>query len=372
MYELDNDTIGDILDSFTELYDEVESTLALLHHSDDNEDLNKIFRAIHTIKGHAAMFQLSALVDYTHALEEIAESLRSHKYEASDAICECIQLGMDRLRDLHLRELKGQNFANLNETTIERKFMAIAAADKGSVEGLAQSLLSYLAAGVEKEPNTNSHNTEHPTIESREFQNPLSIPANQRIYADLAFFQEMSFQMDCKNPYWVDRSIQLFDWAQKLNTLGSDAVDYQQLAAATYMHDIGMTFLPSAIISKTEKLSAQEYDEVKRHTVWGYELLNRMEGWAEAAQIVLQHHERIDGAGYPSKLSGDDIHPGAKILAILDAFFSMIRGRADRAQRRSSIRAISEINAVSGSQFDSYWVALFNDMIKQEVKSGLI
>ena len=364
MYELDEDTIGDILDSFQELHAEVESTLALLNLNKDPEDLNKVFRAIHTIKGHAAMFQLETLVSFTHALEEIAESLRSGRYPPSDTLCECLQLGMDRLRDLHFRELDNQSFPNLDEDTIKRHFMNIAKAHETEVSSLTEALISYLGAGVSTAPEASQ--SEPVTVTA----NPLAQEASQQVYADLAFFQEISFQMDAQNPFWIDRSIQLFDWAQKLNALANNVVDYQQLAAATYMHDIGMTFLPNTILNKAEALSPEEYQEVKRHTVWGFEFLNRMQGWNEAALIILQHHEWVNGKGYPSELSGDEIHPGAKILAILDAFFSMIHGRADRTHRRSTIRAISEINAASGSQFDPYWVALFNQMIKQEAKNG--
>ena len=192
----------------------------------------------------------------------------------------------------------------------------------------------------------------------------------QKTYEDLAFFQELSFQMDSVNPFWVARSIQLFDWAQKMNHLSHDLVDYQQLAAATYIHDVGMTFIPSDILHKKEKLTVADIEEIHRHPVWGFELVSRMPGWSEAASIVLQHHERVDGKGYPSGLGADEVHHGAKILAILDAFFSMVNGRADRTQRRTALRAISEINAAVGSQFDRYWVSIFNEMIRAEVKSG--
>ena len=93
---------------------------------------------------------------------------------------------------------------------------------------------------------------------------------------------------------------------------------------------------------------------MQQHPIWGYELLNRMEGWNTAADMVLQHHERIDGEGYPHKKVGDEINDGARLLAILDAYYAMPNLRADRSHRRSIMRAISEVNACIDTQFDSY------------------
>ena len=136
------------------------------------------------------------------------------------------------------------------------------------------------------------------------------------------------------------------------------------------MHDIGMAFLPHELINKQAKLNSMEQKRLKKHVGWGYNMLSRMSSWQDAATMVLQHHEFEDGSGYPNEISGDDLCDGAKIIAILDAFYAMTNLRSDRNHRRSVLRAVSEINACTGAQFSSYWVELFNQLIKDEVKSG--
>ena len=141
--------------------------------------------------------------------------------------------------------------------------------------------------------------------------------------------------------------------------------------AAIHMHDIGMSFLEGGIHTNSGKLTETEQSEMQRHVAWGYDILIRTPGWEEAALIVLNHHERPDGQGYPNKLTQPLIHPGARILAIVDAFFSMIHARADRPQKKSVTRAMAEINVRSGSQFDPMWVEAFNEVMKDEMRSGV-
>lgn len=369
MYELDNEMVQELMDAFHDLYESIEGDLNKLVEDPSSERLNALFRAFHNIKGHAGMMQLSALVDYAHSMEDVAECLRSGKITPTTELVEGMQLGIDRLRDLHYRDVLQQNFPNLEEHAIQAQFTKIASASPDQVDCHVNELLRCLSGGYH-----NDTDREEPAAAGG-MQNAEALPlltGQNRQFLDLAFFQELSFQVDNQNPFWVDRSIQLYDWAQKLNCLAGDKVEYQQLAAATYMHDIGMCFVRADILHKTDKLSPEEIKEIRRHTAWGYDWLVRMPGWEEAALIILNHHERVDGSGYPNRLTDTLIHPGAKILAILDAFFSMIKGRADRTQRKSILRAMAEINAAKGSQFDAYWVDLFNQVIKDEVKSGML
>ncbi len=106
------------------------------------------------------------------------------------------------------------------------------------------------------------------------------------------------------------------------------------------------------------------------HPGWGGDWLRRVPGWESAAEMVLAHHEHEDGQGYPRRLRGEAIVPGAKILAILDAYYAMIHQRADRAHKRSILRAVTEINACAGSQFSPEWVGVFNQVIRQEAREG--
>ncbi|WP_104048305.1 HD domain-containing phosphohydrolase [Vibrio jasicida] len=95
------------------------------------------------------------------------------------------------------------------------------------------------------------------------------------------------------------------------------------------MHDVGKIAVPESILDKQGKLSPQEWEVMKRHTVKGYELLNNREGELTklAAIIAYEHHERWDGTGYPNGLKGEDIHLFARIVAIADVFDALLSER---------------------------------------------
>ena len=362
--ELDEEIKAELFDAFSDLYYEIEDTLANLKQVDSQEELNSLFRHVHTIKGNAAIVQLLPVVDYTHHMEEVMACLRSRKFEMCSALSEVIHVGVDRLRDLHLRELYGHHFENLHETELRGFFCDLAQAEQQNIERMCQDMLCFISGGV-------SHSDEEELSIREKLLECYTVPVNLSKHKfDLIFFKDLAAKVDCQTNYWHGRSDVIHDWALKVNALRDSKVDPVQLSAASYLHDIGMTFIPASILNKTEPLTQDEIELVQQHPVTGYNFLIRMPGWDEAATIVLEHHERVDGKGYPCGNKGHIIHDGAKIIAIIEAFFSIINGRADRTHRKSIVRAISEINARVGTQFDKYWVAAFNDMLRVELRSG--
>ena len=100
----------------------------------------------------------------------------------------------------------------------------------------------------------------------------------------------------------------------------------------------------------------------------GAGLLSRMEGWKPAAEIVMQHHEMHDGAGYPAGLKAEAICPGAKILAIVDAFEAVMLKHSHRGHSSSLLRAIAEVNACN-NQFAPEWIGPFNTVIRGMIEA---
>lgn len=100
--------------------------------------------------------------------------------------------------------------------------------------------------------------------------------------------------------------------------------ELSQLTLAATLHDIGKTMIPESILNKPGKLTELEYAEMKRHTIYGYNLIKKINGLPESIGLVaLQHHEREDGKGYPMRLKGESIHYFSKIVAIADIFHAM-------------------------------------------------
>jgi diguanylate cyclase (GGDEF)-like protein/putative nucleotidyltransferase with HDIG domain len=137
--------------------------------------------------------------------------------------------------------------------------------------------------------------------------------------------------------------------------LALDDALLDDLRVAARLHDIGKLGVPDAILNKAGPLDDDEFQIVKTHTIVGAELLTSW-GLPGPATIVLQHHERLDGSGYPAALSGEEIRIESRIVHAADAYIAMIR---DRPYRRAMSQedAFAELARHSGSQFDPAVVA---------------
>jgi PAS domain S-box-containing protein/putative nucleotidyltransferase with HDIG domain len=122
------------------------------------------------------------------------------------------------------------------------------------------------------------------------------------------------------------------------------------IRTAAVIHDIGKTTVPSEILSKPGRLSPEEFGLIKTHSQVGYEIIKRANLPDPVAEVVLQHHERLDGSGYPQGLSGDDILPEAQILAVADVVEAMFSHRPYRPALGIDA-ALNELSAGSGTRY---------------------
>lgn len=143
-------------------------------------------------------------------------------------------------------------------------------------------------------------------------------------------------------------------------------LDILNLEFAALLHDIGKLALPDEIINKEGKLSMQEYEIVKMHPAVGYELIDDISFLDVSKKILLQHHERIDGKGYPLGLTDDQIDIKAKILSIADAYDAMTSSRPYRQDGLPKELAISQLKLCTGSQFDKDIVDVFIKLLKSD------
>ncbi|MDB5085319.1 MAG: metal dependent phosphohydrolase [Bacilli bacterium] len=124
------------------------------------------------------------------------------------------------------------------------------------------------------------------------------------------------------------------------------------------IHDIGKLHISPKILLKRGKLTFEEYEEIKRHPLIGYEMIEPIPQLKELLPIVRSHHERIDGSGYPDRLSAEQIPQVIRIISIMDAFDAMTSGRS-YGTRKSIENAIQELILCKDTQFDSQLVDLF-------------
>jgi diguanylate cyclase (GGDEF)-like protein/PAS domain S-box-containing protein len=138
--------------------------------------------------------------------------------------------------------------------------------------------------------------------------------------------------------------------------------EINELITAGALHDIGKIAISNEILNKTDDLNEYEWLEIRRHPEISYSILSSLNDYAPLANIILVHHERYDGTGYPKGLSGNQIPLQARIIAVADAFDAMTFGRPYK-KPLSVEEAVSEIKAGAGSQFDPQITEIFLEVL---------
>jgi putative nucleotidyltransferase with HDIG domain len=165
-------------------------------------------------------------------------------------------------------------------------------------------------------------------------------------------------------PVWLPRpragvSVRMERHAQKVAGLADaigrelrlDASVLSDIRLGALLHDVGKAEIPGPVLDKQAPLSNAEWELVRRHPTVGAELVRRVVGRASVAEIVLRHHERWDGSGYPDGLAAERIPTGARVVAVADAFVAMTERRPYRPALRVA-DALCAIETNSCTQFD--------------------
>jgi PAS domain S-box-containing protein/putative nucleotidyltransferase with HDIG domain len=167
-----------------------------------------------------------------------------------------------------------------------------------------------------------------------------------------ATIQAMSLTIEMRDPYTAGHQKRVSDLARAIATemkLSREDIDAIRMAAS--IHDLGKISIPAEILSKPGKISEYEFRLIQNHPQIGYEILRTIEFPWPIAEIVLQHHERMNGSGYPNGVRGDDISPIARILAVADVVEAMVSHRPYRSALTLG-EAIHEITKNRGSLYD--------------------
>ncbi|MFH1856333.1 MAG: HD domain-containing phosphohydrolase [Candidatus Omnitrophota bacterium] len=152
--------------------------------------------------------------------------------------------------------------------------------------------------------------------------------------------------------------------AKEMKLSNSEIADIEK---AGRLHDIGKIGIHDYILTKPGKLTKEEWDEVKGHSLKGAKILEPLAFLGNAVRIIREHHERYDGTGYPDKKKKDEICIGAKIMAVADSFDAMTTNRP-YARALSEQEAINELKRESGKQFDTATVKAFLRILKKNKK----
>lgn len=165
--------------------------------------------------------------------------------------------------------------------------------------------------------------------------------------------------LDLKDIETGAHSTRLAEWARRIGELTEmSEADLRDLEIGAILHDIGKNGVPEAILLKPGKLTEEERKVVEKHSEYGWAILKAIPGFGRASLLVLHHHERIDGTGYPSRLKSTEIPIGSRIISVIDSFDAMV---SDRAYRNGLgvDEAMRRLLADAGLQFDKMVVEAF-------------
>jgi len=174
-----------------------------------------------------------------------------------------------------------------------------------------------------------------------------------------SLLQVLSAALDLRDQATKGHSLRLAHLSLAIGSeLGFSDKELSHLEQAAMLHDMTKLELPREILSKAGPLTADEWQKIQRHPELGYEMVRNAPFLREAGEIILCHHERYDGGGYPCGLKGEEIPLAARIFAVADAYSAMT---SDRPYRKAvpHTAAMREIRSSAGTQFDPTVVEAF-------------
>jgi HPt (histidine-containing phosphotransfer) domain-containing protein len=396
------EALNDFFEDFNDAYPLCETTLLELEHApDDQALLNSLFRVVHTIKGNLGFIGLMSAVPLLQSLEDVLDDIRKGHMAYNSLLCDVILLTLDKTRlhviaeasghasplseqsmqviSQHLTQLTSATATELShyihkvlqELDPDRQFdnlddellseidppMAATAANAPQ-ETCVQETAAQASVVAQQATEQVASNT---AISDAEYEQRLSrilkhygIPVDE----DIGFLLAMAPVLERKTPLWRERLARQMFLCLEMNRQGGYVIAAEQLAVAVVMHDMALSFYPET----TEILTEPE----RRHPLLSAGLLGCNSRFEQAAEMILQHHERYDGWGVPKGLSGEQIGSGAMVLAIADKFDAIMHDRyAPDDGKKPIVRAMIEINQLSGKAFTPEWVEVFTQVVKK-------
>jgi putative nucleotidyltransferase with HDIG domain len=176
----------------------------------------------------------------------------------------------------------------------------------------------------------------------------------------------LSSSVDARDSYTHDHSNRVSRLACNLaREMGFPEATVEKIEGGALLHDIGKITVDTEVLSKPGPLDDDEMEMIRRHPQSSADIISRLRLLRGSAEIVVQHHERPDGRGYPEGLKGHEISVGARILNVVDAFDAMTTDRPYR-KKKTLEEAVDELSSGSGSEFDPVVVEYLMRMIEDK------
>lgn len=179
----------------------------------------------------------------------------------------------------------------------------------------------------------------------------------------------LSSAIEANDTYTKGHCDRVKDYALEIGEkIGLNESDLLTLEYAAILHDVGKVGVPTDILNKRTRLTEEEYEIVKKHPTIGAQILKDIPYLQSVCTVIEQHHERVDGKGYPKGLKEHEIHSYALILCIADAYDAMTSIRPYRKEAMPKDEAIEELKRNAGTQFSKRMVEAFVEILQSEEK----
>lgn len=347
--DLEDDLVFEFLDCHRELVEEVEDILMKMEREYEPGLVHELFRAMHSLKGNCRMVFLDPMVDIYHVLEELVSDLREGIWEYDPNLSVFLTDSVARLGQL-THDLAHKKEADLASYQLIRSLAE--SIHQASPEQRSATLAEAIAIFHGLKTDSAKPASKADTSE-------------KALLSDADFFLQLATQLDAGDTRFKGRHKQITELCLAINAATNQVVDDEQLRVAVQLHDIGMAFLPDGLKQEYQSVATNDKQRFQAHLGLGYEIVRRFEGWQGAADIIRDHHEHYDGKGYPRGLAGNNIHPGARLLAIAEAFVNAAISEGGLSQKKALLRAIRFINSENGYQFDPGYVEVLNETIRR-------
>ncbi|WP_421382332.1 HD-GYP domain-containing protein [Bacillus salacetis] len=193
----------------------------------------------------------------------------------------------------------------------------------------------------------------------------ITEPTFRYISNEITSLMDVVKQVEQKDRYTFNHSDRVANYAVKIaKKLRVNVEQLENLNVASYLHDIGKINVPEEILNKPGRLTDEEFDIIKKHPGDGAEMIKGTY-YEEIYPIIEQHHERLNGTGYPNRLKGDEISLEARIIAVSDTFDAMTEDRAYRKAFDAQF-ALDELKKLSGTHYDPEVVRAFEEVLVEE------
>jgi len=190
--------------------------------------------------------------------------------------------------------------------------------------------------------------------------------SDQYLEMNIGLAAAMVVLLDSKDEYTAQHSAAVAMYCRDIAmALDLPEEEAEALHLAGLLHDLGKVGVPDAVLRKTTTLNEEEWSSIKQHPEKGAEVLSHLATYQDVADIVRHHHERLDGSGYPSGITGEAIPEPSKILAVADSYHAMTSDRPYRGAR-SSFEALKELRIMAGATLDARYVEVLARVLRDK------